>query len=738
MKPSPRRAARHLLALAGLFLAPLLAPAASAEAFKLEIPEWRWSLGDGRERAEPGFDDSAWEPVELPAALPTRGSEFFWLRAELTIPPGAPDRIWLQIGKGSAACEAYVGGAFAGGRGSLPPDYYVGSTRGSVFLLPPAAAPGAKVLVALRCAFRGSSAEMKGLALVGAEEAALELGAGRFWNGTLYVILSALCLFIALFSLFQYLGDAKDLAGLYYALVMLFLSLYLHDIGADRTLIETAWFRALARSSLVLSMSFLAPFFTLFFGIHDSRKLRFASLGLGLAFAAASLALRSDESAIELLFVIGLLPVMASIFFCAYVDIRALKAGSREALPILLAVIAGLGLAGYDSFYKATGREPFAWLQGLAFFALNATVFAAIAMRQARLKAELGVYARESEKKKAELSSYLERILRAGEAVASIARELDEAAAQAQAVAAQSASASRAIDGRAAGQAQSASRTDELVSSFAESASRVEKSIAEQAGGVERTAAAATELTANAESVAANIAGAASFTEGLADQTSAGQEAARALEAAMDKIQAGSAGIGEIVEAMNQFAERTNLLAMNAAIEAAHSGASGRGFAIIANEVKKLAQAQSERAALIRDEVGGIESRVAEGARNAASLRSALAGIAAGAVGAAERLAEVREGTKEQVAASVEIRDAMSDLSRASQAIREESVKQAAMAEKASSAVASVSEGAADLRSQASSIAREDVKLVEATKLLVDLAARCRELTASLASDGQP
>ncbi len=717
----------------------LVAAALSCQGQRLPVKDWKWKVaaeGGGLAEAAADYDDSSWAPIALPGGIrPGRPGAVFWLRSSVRIPAGSPARLWFLTQKGGVALELYVNGQYAGSRGRLPPDFDLRATHCAAILLPDSAtAPGSTVVLALRCAYRGSLAPLPVYELGDEAAQAFELGAVNFWNGSLYGILSALCLFLCLYAIAQFAFKPSDKANLYYAATLLFMAFYLMDLGADTWIFKAVWCRALARASLVISMVFLVPFFTTFFGFLQKRAISYASVGVGAAFGIAFLANSGDDSTLSLIFNLSLLPVMTAIVLCAYMAVRAARARNPEAWPVLAAVAVGLILAGYDSYYTIVGADPFAWLEGIAFFALNIAIFISLSMRQARLKSDLEAYAHEVEAKEAELASSLGRLGEAGEAAARLALRLDEAAGNAAASAEEAARRSERIGEDTERQAEEARAADRLVADFVVSIDRVNGSLASQTESVERTAAAATALSAGADSVARSIGRTAEFTSRLAVLTSSGEKAASALAGTMERVSSASEGIGEVVAAVNEFAERTNLLAMNAAIEAAHSGQAGRGFAIIAAEVKKLAQAQAERASRIKEIVGDISSRVVEGARDAESVRKALSDISAGSSETAERLEEARRATDEQKRSSEGISSSMVALAAAGASIREEARRQAEYSEKVRGSVASISEAAAEARSSARSIVEDGAGLVAAVGELRDLAAKGSELTAALSS----
>ena len=120
-----------------------------------------------------------------------------------------------------------------------------------------------------------------------------------------------------------------------------------------------------------------------------------------------------------------------------------------------------------------------------------------------------------------------------------------------------------------------------------------------------------------------------------------------------------SARIGDIVGSITQISEQTNLLALNAAIEAARAGEAGRGFAVVADEVRKLA----EQARTASSQIGQIAKDLHVTSQDAAEAVAATGQTVDSGLSVADRaqaaMAEVQSGAKRRVEVVTQVSDAI-------------------------------------------------------------------------------
>jgi methyl-accepting chemotaxis protein len=162
------------------------------------------------------------------------------------------------------------------------------------------------------------------------------------------------------------------------------------------------------------------------------------------------------------------------------------------------------------------------------------------------------------------------------------------------------------------GVADSAANASSSAQQLAAASEAIASGAQEQAASLEETSASLEEITATVRQSADNANQASQLANSSKDSALQGQEVVSHAVTAMSEINAASAKISDIISTIDEIAFQTNLLAVNAAVEAARAGDEGRGFAVVASEVRSLAQrsavAAKEIKVLIQDSLRKVDA----------------------------------------------------------------------------------------------------------------------------------
>ncbi|MDR2434940.1 MAG: methyl-accepting chemotaxis protein [Treponema sp.] len=229
----------------------------------------------------------------------------------------------------------------------------------------------------------------------------------------------------------------------------------------------------------------------------------------------------------------------------------------------------------------------------------------------------------------------------------------------------------QSIKGRVINQSAGVTETNATMEQITVNIEKLNSHVDRQSGSVAQSSSAIEEMLANIQSVTATLVKNVDNVQGLIDAAEVGRNGLQEVATDIQEIARESEGLLEINAVMENIASQTNLLSMNAAIEAAHAGEAGKGFAVVADEIRKLAESSGEQSKTISTVLKKIKDSIDKITKSTDSVLNKFEAIDSGVRTVSEQEENIRNAMEEQSAGSKQVLEAIGQLNEATQMVKD-------------------------------------------------------------------
>lgn len=639
--------------------------------------------------------------------------------------------VYFETGHGYGATEIFINGVMVGGHGIVDPKVNFSHVSNTVVAIPHSAVKNGQVEISLNCKTGGSHQIFDQFWFVDQDRYSAVKLWHPFLNNHVYYMMAAICFFLGIYFMFLFFGDVKERANLYFSLTVITMSGYFFDMGSEILYMPFQVQLGLARYSYILSIGFLVMFITNMFK-YKPRALKYIIVAVYVVFAVATAVNVNNIPAMEKLFTVSLVPVAAALIFIYVVLAKAYRKKNRNALMMIVGISVAMIFALHDIGYQIVKKVPFAWLQGFAFFFMDITMFIIVSFETSRNKKKVDALMKSTSEQNDRLDLVIKDAGRLSRETMEIANSLTDSVMSVAMAAAESEKKAQSIGEFISKQNQSLHLTNEAVGKLVSSVEAVTEEVNIETETVNSTVGETNMMIEGVSKAANGVESAAEFASTLKGLTEKSRADMASLVKTLEEIKEHSAEITDVIQVVSNFSRQTNMLAMNASIEAAHSGEAGKGFAVIAGEVNKLARASGEQTKRIDEIVTAITDSIAESFDLSLNVRQVLEQVSEGAQNTTLKVSEAAKGLDIQRQSGRRISEEAEKMAESALKVRNETLSQGEYSAQVSKNMEELSEFAEEAEVAADEIVTQNRELSVQASALKDLALRVKEASEDL------
>jgi methyl-accepting chemotaxis protein len=418
-----------------------------------------------------------------------------------------------------------------------------------------------------------------------------------------------LLLFVALYSMFLFINYREKKESLLLSLCAFFFAVYLFNVTVMSASVPYLFLKAGLYAAVPVSMIFLFLFFRQFLRMRTGKWPMRVIIAVGSIFAVGYF-LQGNTASLDAWHSVMLVYPVAALVYGLYGALRGGEKPAGENLPIILGIIAAFGFSGYDIYFYAADRTPFVLLQGIGFMSLIIGTFYSFSQEIADTNKKCVLYGDEMARNKTQRDALFAKIRADAEKSEAASSNLDRSIERVGTLMSQYLVSIDQIN-------QNIGKQSDQVLANKTDVDRIFRAIGETDQLVGQHESLVQETVQNVRDLNDGIA----TTDRLVRQS--GQSVRKLTEVSLsadrdvsessrsvDDLANYSSNITEIVSSISNIAEQTNVLSINAAIEAARSGQMGKGFAVVAGEIRSLATKSGSSAAQINEIVNTMIEKI--------------------------------------------------------------------------------------------------------------------------------